>query len=174
MGGVSVNSADIFRFYILLPQHHLLMPSNFILTMHAWRAYLGEAHSSVYILLRGEMHVLGMDRRSFLFKVPEGTVFGETVALRQMEVKQKIVVRLFPTQASFSPPQIIGWQQSPPNWEYVLPDRVRYVAAILWRPHPVVWKLPSGTHFYHLLALYWSIFWLNHWILLSKLLVIAA
>ena len=32
------------------------------------------------------MHVLGADRRSFLFKVPEGRVFGEAVALRKIEV----------------------------------------------------------------------------------------
>ena len=34
--------------------------------------------------------MLGMDRRTVLFKVPEGTVFGETVSLRHMEVSCKI------------------------------------------------------------------------------------
>ena len=47
----------------------------------------GEPQGDLYILLRGDMHVLDTDRRSFLFKVPEGRVFGEAVALRRIEVR---------------------------------------------------------------------------------------
>ncbi|GAX86342.1 hypothetical protein CEUSTIGMA_g13754.t1 [Chlamydomonas eustigma] len=45
----------------------------------------GEDHCDMYILLRGEMHVLDSDRRSYLFKIPEGTVFGESGPLRKIE-----------------------------------------------------------------------------------------
>ena len=49
---------------------------------------IGESHGDVYILIRGDMNVLNSDRRTFLFKIPEGTVFGEGVVLRRMEVRR--------------------------------------------------------------------------------------
>jgi hypothetical protein len=41
----------------------------------------------VFILVRGELHVLDTDQQTCLLKVPEGTVFGETTVLRHMEVR---------------------------------------------------------------------------------------
>ncbi len=46
----------------------------------------GEAGSEVFILMRGELHVLDLDQETFLFAIPEGSVFGEGSVLRHLEV----------------------------------------------------------------------------------------
>lgn len=55
--------------------------------MSCW-CHAGESNSDVFILLRGELHVLDLDQQTFLFKVPEGTVFGEGTVLRHVEVRR--------------------------------------------------------------------------------------
>ncbi len=42
----------------------------------------------MFILMRGDLHVLDLDQSTFLFKVPEGTVFGEGTVLRHLEVRE--------------------------------------------------------------------------------------
>ena len=46
----------------------------------------GEVGGDVFILVRGQLHVLDLDHETFLFKIPEGTVFGESTVLRHIEV----------------------------------------------------------------------------------------
>lgn len=46
----------------------------------------------MFILVRGELHVLDTDQQTCLLKVPEGTVFGETTVLRHMEVRCQLLV----------------------------------------------------------------------------------
>lgn len=47
----------------------------------------------MFILVRGELHVLdNNDRSSSMFKVAEGTVFGEATVLRQMEVSMDLII----------------------------------------------------------------------------------
>ena len=41
----------------------------------------------MFILVRGELHVLDSDQSTCMFKVSEGTVFGEATVLRHMEVR---------------------------------------------------------------------------------------
>ena len=48
---------------------------------------LGEVGGDVFILMRGELHVLDIDNETFLFKIPEGTVFGEATVLQHVEVR---------------------------------------------------------------------------------------
>jgi hypothetical protein len=38
------------------------------------------------MLLNGDLHVMDSDQQTFLFKIPEGTVFGEGSVLRRLEV----------------------------------------------------------------------------------------
>jgi hypothetical protein len=40
----------------------------------------------VFILMRGELLQLDVDRETTIAKIPEGSVFGETVVLRNLEV----------------------------------------------------------------------------------------
>lgn len=40
----------------------------------------------MFILVRGELHVLDADQ-TFLATIPEGTVFGEETVLRHLEVR---------------------------------------------------------------------------------------
>lgn len=47
---------------------------------------LGEVGGDVFILVRGELHVLDLDQETFLFRIPEGSMFGEATVLRHMEV----------------------------------------------------------------------------------------
>lgn len=46
----------------------------------------GEPGGDVFILMRGELHQLDVDRETTIAKIPEGSVFGETVVLRNLEV----------------------------------------------------------------------------------------
>lgn len=52
-------------------------------------ACAGEVGGDVFILVRGDLHVLDTDQETFLLKIPEGTVFGETTVLRHMDVSQR-------------------------------------------------------------------------------------
>ncbi|GBG00035.1 voltage-gated ion channel [Raphidocelis subcapitata] len=45
----------------------------------------GEVGGDVFILVRGEVHVLDADGETLLLKIPEGSVFGEETVLRHME-----------------------------------------------------------------------------------------
>jgi CRP-like cAMP-binding protein len=45
----------------------------------------GESHDEVYILMRGEVHILDDDRKTVIYIIPVGTVFGEGVMLRRHE-----------------------------------------------------------------------------------------
>jgi len=45
----------------------------------------GELGGDLFILVRGELHVLDTDQETFLFKIPEGAVFGESTVLRHIE-----------------------------------------------------------------------------------------
>ncbi|KAF8058454.1 esf2 [Scenedesmus sp. PABB004] len=47
----------------------------------------GESGGDVFILLRGELHVLDLDATTCLAKIPEGSVFGEGTVLRHMEAR---------------------------------------------------------------------------------------
>lgn len=40
----------------------------------------------MFILMRGELLQLDVDRETTIAKIPEGSVFGETVVLRNLEV----------------------------------------------------------------------------------------
>lgn len=40
----------------------------------------------MFILMRGELHVVDLDHETFLSKIPEGGVFGEGTVLRHLEV----------------------------------------------------------------------------------------
>ncbi len=46
----------------------------------------GESSADVYILIRGDLHMLDADQETFMFTVPQGTVFGEGTVLRHIEV----------------------------------------------------------------------------------------
>lgn len=46
----------------------------------------GETGGDVFILMRGELHMVDMDKETFLAKIPEGGVFGEGTVLRHLEV----------------------------------------------------------------------------------------
>lgn len=46
----------------------------------------GEPGGDVFILMRGELLQLDVDRETTIAKIPEGSVFGETVVLRNLEV----------------------------------------------------------------------------------------
>jgi hypothetical protein len=50
-------------------------------------ARAGEVRGDVFILVRGELHVLDSDQKTMLFKIPEGTVFGEGTVLKHLEVR---------------------------------------------------------------------------------------
>lgn len=41
----------------------------------------------MFILMRGELLQLDVDGNTMLAKIPEGSVFGETVVLRNLEVR---------------------------------------------------------------------------------------
>ena len=43
----------------------------------------GESHDDVYILMRGEVQVLDADKKTVIYKIPVGTVFGEGVMLKR-------------------------------------------------------------------------------------------
>ncbi|WIA17586.1 hypothetical protein OEZ85_014411 [Tetradesmus obliquus] len=45
----------------------------------------GETGGDVFILIRGELHMVDMDKETFLAKIPEGGVFGEGTVLRHLE-----------------------------------------------------------------------------------------
>ena len=45
----------------------------------------GEAGGDVFVLLRGELSVLDADQQTALFRIPEGTFFGEGTVLRALE-----------------------------------------------------------------------------------------
>jgi hypothetical protein len=47
----------------------------------------GESGGDVFILIRGELHMVDMDKETFLAKIPEGGVFGEGTVLRHLEVR---------------------------------------------------------------------------------------
>lgn len=49
----------------------------------------GESGGDVFMLLHGELHVMDADQETFLFKIPEGTVFGEGTVLRRLEVRHR-------------------------------------------------------------------------------------
>eukprot|EP00197_Chlamydomonas_leiostraca_P011145 CAMPEP_0202859122 /NCGR_PEP_ID=MMETSP1391-20130828/1378_1 /ASSEMBLY_ACC=CAM_ASM_000867 /TAXON_ID=1034604 /ORGANISM="Chlamydomonas leiostraca, Strain SAG 11-49" /LENGTH=803 /DNA_ID=CAMNT_0049538131 /DNA_START=139 /DNA_END=2550 /DNA_ORIENTATION=+ len=49
----------------------------------------GEINADVYILVRGDLHVMDIDRRTPLFKIPEGTIFGEAAAIRKIDGTSK-------------------------------------------------------------------------------------
>lgn len=36
--------------------------------------------------MRGELHAMDLDKETMLYKLPEGSVFGEGTVLRQLEV----------------------------------------------------------------------------------------
>jgi hypothetical protein len=40
----------------------------------------------VFIMMRGELLQLDVDKETTIAKIPEGSVFGETVVLRNLEV----------------------------------------------------------------------------------------
>ncbi len=40
----------------------------------------------MFILMRGELLQLDVDKETTIAKIPEGSVFGETVVLRNLEV----------------------------------------------------------------------------------------
>lgn len=40
----------------------------------------------MFILMRGELHAMDLDKETMLYKLPEGSVFGEGTVLRQLEV----------------------------------------------------------------------------------------
>jgi hypothetical protein len=42
----------------------------------------------VFILIRGELHMVDMDKETLLAKIPEGGVFGEGTVLRHLEVRR--------------------------------------------------------------------------------------
>lgn len=46
----------------------------------------GEPGGDMFILMRGELLQLDVDGSTMLAKIPEGSVFGETVVLRNLEV----------------------------------------------------------------------------------------
>jgi hypothetical protein len=48
----------------------------------------GETGGDVFILMRGELHMLDLDLETKLFRIPEGTVFGEGYVLRHLEVRR--------------------------------------------------------------------------------------
>lgn len=48
----------------------------------------GELGGDVFILVRGELHVLDSDGSTCIFRIGEGTVFGESTVLRHMEVRE--------------------------------------------------------------------------------------
>jgi hypothetical protein len=48
----------------------------------------GETGGDVFILIRGELHMVDMDKETFLAKIPEGGVFGEGTVLRHLEVRR--------------------------------------------------------------------------------------
>ena len=47
----------------------------------------GEPGGDVFILMRGELLQLDVDKETTIAKIPEGSVFGETVVLRNLEVR---------------------------------------------------------------------------------------
>lgn len=53
---------------------------------HSPRPPPGEVGGDVFILVRGELHVVESDGSTSLFRIPEGTVFGEATVLRHLEV----------------------------------------------------------------------------------------
>ena len=56
---------------------------------HCVVASTGEVGGDVFILVRGELHILDMDQKTSLLKIPEGTVFGEATVLRHIEVSRR-------------------------------------------------------------------------------------
>ncbi|KAF6262699.1 hypothetical protein COO60DRAFT_586187 [Scenedesmus sp. NREL 46B-D3] len=57
----------------------------------------GETGGDVFILIRGELHMVDMDKETFLAKIPEGGVFGEGTVLRHLEgfMKAKRIVSMW-------------------------------------------------------------------------------
>jgi hypothetical protein len=45
----------------------------------------GEVGGDVFVLLRGDLSVLDADQQTALFRIPEGTFFGEGTVLRALE-----------------------------------------------------------------------------------------
>jgi hypothetical protein len=61
--------------------HRLLFTFGFV-AIHA-----DEAGGDIFILVRGELHVMDTNQEHAVFKVPEGTVFGEASVLKHIEVR---------------------------------------------------------------------------------------
>jgi hypothetical protein len=53
--------------------------------------HAGETGGDVFILIRGEISMLDSDG-TFLFKVPEGTIFGEATVLRHLQVRKTSIL----------------------------------------------------------------------------------
>lgn len=49
-------------------------------------ACTGELSADFYILVRGDVHVMDVDRKTPLFKIPEGTIFGEATVIKRIDV----------------------------------------------------------------------------------------
>lgn len=54
----------------------------------------------MFILMRGDLHAMDIDKETFLYKLPEGSVFGEGTVLRQLEVRDSSEV--LPNTSSMS------------------------------------------------------------------------
>lgn len=52
----------------------------------------GEPGGDVFILMRGELLQLDVDLQTTIARIPEGSVFGETVVLRNLEVTEALGV----------------------------------------------------------------------------------
>lgn len=48
----------------------------------------------MFILMRGELLQLDVDKETTIAKIPEGSVFGETVVLRNLEASSRCGVQL--------------------------------------------------------------------------------
>lgn len=59
------------------------------LVHHPHHFHAGESSCDLYILVRGDLHVLKDDRQTYLFRIPEGTIFGENSVVRSMEVRHR-------------------------------------------------------------------------------------
>jgi hypothetical protein len=65
-------------------------------------SFTGEPGGDVFILMRGELLQLDVDRETTIAKIPEGSVFGETVVLRNLEVRVLLLLLMMPVMRKTS------------------------------------------------------------------------